>query len=150
MDTDFSYMITFSNLVLKLNNGEDVSEECEQIKSFSPEDQETIVRQLLSMLDRQEGEHESKIVDELKEIAFLDSNYVDDFASMIHLRSDTSDREQKQQILRQIISREGYTKTILETEFWRTLTLITINAGDNDLLEQFIQKLEQAAKSIAE
>ena len=33
MDTDFSYMITFSNLVLKLNNGEDVSEECEQIKS---------------------------------------------------------------------------------------------------------------------
>ena len=150
MDTDFSYMITFSNLVLKLNNGEDVSEECEQIKSFSPEDQETIVRQLLSMLDRQEGEHESKIVDALKEIAFLDSNYVDDFASMIHLRSDTSDREQKQQILRQVISREGYTKTILETEFWRTLTLITINAGDNDLLEQFIQKLEQAAKSIAE
>ena len=150
MDTDFSYMITFSNLVLKLNNGEDVSEECEQIKSFSPEDQETIVRQLLSMLDRQEGEHESKIVDALKEITFLDSNYVDDFASMIHLRSDTSDREQKQQILRQIISREGYTKTILETEFWRTLTLITINAGDNDLLEQFIQKLEQAAKSIAE
>lgn len=150
MDTDFSYMITFSNLVLKLNNGEDVSEECEQIKSFSPEDQETIVRQLLSMLDRQEGEHEIKIVDALKEIAFLDSNYVDDFASMIHLRSDTSDREQKQQILRQIISREGYTKTILETEFWRTLTLITINAGDNDLLEQFIQKLEQAAKSIAE
>lgn len=75
---------------------------------------------------------------------------MDDFASMIHLRSDTSDREQKQQILRQIISREGYTKTILETEFWRTLTLITINAGDNDLLEQFIQKLEQAAKSIAE
>lgn len=150
MDTDFSYMITFSNLVLKLNNGEDVSEECEQIKSFSPEDQETIVRQLLSMIDRQEGEHEIKIVDALKEIAFLDSNYVDDFASMIHLRSDTSDREQKQQILRQIISREGYTKTILETEFWRTLTLITINAGDNDLLEQFIQKLEQAAKSIAE
>lgn len=150
MDTDFSYMISFSNLVLKLNNGEDVSGECEQIKSFSSEDQETIVRQLLSMLEHQENGREREIVDALKKIAFLDSDYVDDFASMIHLRSDTSSREEKQQSLRKIISRKGYTKTMLETEFWRTLTLIAINAGNNDLLEQFIQKLEQAAKNIAE
>ena len=146
MDTDSSFMLTFSNLVLKLNPGEDVSAECEQIKTFSQEDQETIVRQLLNMLDLQESDYESDIVNALKQTDYLDANYVDDFVSMIHLRSDSSTREQKRQILQQIINREGYTKTLLETEFWRTLTLIAINLRDNEMLAQFIERLEQAAQ----
>ena len=73
MDTDFSYMLIFSNLILKLNTGGDCVSECEEIKTFSDQDQESIVMQLLSMLDQRSSENIENIVATLKSIGYLDT-----------------------------------------------------------------------------
>ncbi len=144
MDTDFSYMLTFSNLILKLNTGEDCASECEEIKTFSEQDQESIVMQLLSMLDQRVSEHIEDIVAALKSIGYLDSNYVDDFAEVTGFRSSDMLAEEKIPLIQRIIGRT-YGKTLMEGVFWRTLTLIVVNAGDNALLAQYIEKLEEEA-----
>ena len=138
MDTDFSYMLTFSNLILKLNTGEDCASECEEIKTFSEQDQESIVMQLLSMLDQRVSEHIEDIVAALKSIGYLD------FAEVTGFRSSDMLAEEKIPLIQRIIGRT-YGKTLMEGVFWRTLTLIVVNAGDNALLAQYIEKLEEEA-----
>ena len=144
MDTDFSYMLTFSNLILKLNTGGDCVSECEEIKTFSDQDQESIVMQLLSMLDQRSSENIENIVATLKSIGSLDSNYVDDFAEVTGFRSSDMLAGEKIPLIQRIIGRT-YGKTLMEGVFWRTLTLIVVNAGDNALLAQYIEKLEEEA-----
>jgi hypothetical protein len=48
------------------------------------------------------------------------------------------------ELIQRIIGRT-YGKTLMEGVFWRTLTLIVVNAGDNALLAQYIEKLEEEA-----
>ncbi len=144
MDTDFSYMLTFSNLILKLNTGEDCASECEEIKTFSEQDQESIVMQLLSMLDQRSSENIENIVAALKSIGYLDSNYVDDFAEVAAFRTGGVLAKEKVPMIQRIIGR-NYGRTLMEDVFWRTLTLIVVNAGDNTLLAQYIEKLEEEA-----
>ena len=142
MENDFSYMLAFSKLVLKLNSQQDCTEECEEIKTFSSEDQESIVNQLLSMIDKNNAQDVGNIVSALKKINYLDPLYVDDYVSVV---------EDMRKTVQTIISRpDGYQKTVLEYAFWKNLTLVAVNLQDNELLTSFIQKLEQAAKSIAE
>ena len=118
MDTDFSYMLTFSNLILKLNTGGDCVSECEEIKTFSDQDQESIVMQLLSMLDQRSSENIENIVATLKSIGYLDSNYVDDFAEVTGFRSSDMLAEEKIPLIQRIIGRT-YGKTLMEGVFWR-------------------------------
>ena len=151
MENDFSYMLTFSNLVLKLNNQQDCTEECEEIRTFSQEDQVTIINQLLSMIDKNNAQDVGNIVSALKKINYLDSLYVDDYVSVVEMKAGFKELEDMRKTVQTIISRpDGYQKTVLEYAFWKNLTLVAVNLQDNELLTSFIQKLEQAAKSIAE
>ena len=42
-----------------------------------------------------------------------------------------------------MLSRTGYGKVLMEDIFWQSLTLIAINMQNNDLLAQYIRKMEQ-------
>ena len=42
-----------------------------------------------------------------------------------------------------MLSRTGYGKVLMEDIFWQGLTLIAINMKNNDLLAQYIRKMEQ-------
>ena len=151
MENDFSYMLTFSNLVLKLNNQQDCTEECEEIRTFSQEDQVTIINQLLSMIDKNNANSVENIISALKKIDYLDPFYVDDYVSVVEMKAGFKELEDMRKTVQTIISRpDGYQKTVLEYAFWKNLTLVAVNLQDNELLTSFIQKLEQAAKSIAE
>lgn len=151
MENDFSYMLTFSNLVLKLNNQQDCTEECEEIRTFSQEDQVTIINQLLSMIDKNNANSVENIISALKKIDYLDPFYVDDYVSVVEMKAGLKELEDMRKTVQTIISRpDGYQKTVLEYAFWKNLTLVAVNLQDNELLTSFIQKLEQAAKSIAE
>lgn len=146
MNPDFSFMLTVSKLVLKLNKGEDCSEECEAVKAFSQENMEDVVSQLLNMIEQLVGKGVEKIVEALKKIGYLDETYLNDYVSMTRLRSFDLDLEQSNQLLREIISHPPYGKTMRELSFWRSLTMTAINSRDNELLAQFIERLEQAAQ----
>lgn len=146
MNPDFSFMLTVSKLVLKLNKGEDCSEECEAVKGFAQEELETVVSQLLNMIEQLVGKGVDRIVEALKKIGYLDEKYLDDYVSMTRLRSFDLDLEQSNQLLREIISHPPYGKTMRELSFWRSLTMTAINSRDNELLAQFIERLEQAAQ----
>ena len=151
MENDFLYMLAFSKLVLKLNSQQDCTEECEEIKTFSSEDQESIVNQLLSMIDKNNAQDVGNIVSALKKINYLDPLYVDDYVSVVEMKAGFKELEDMRKTVQTIISRpDGYQKTVLEYAFWKNLTLVAVNLQDNELLTSFIQKLEQAAKSIAE
>ena len=147
MNPDFSFMLTVSKLVLKLSKGEDCSEECEAVKGFAQEELETVVSQLLNMIEQLVGKGVEKIVEALKKIGYLDETYLNDFVSMTRLRSFDLDLEQSNQLLREIISHPPYGKTMRELSFWRSLTMTAINSRDNELLAQFIERLEQAASA---
>lgn len=77
--TEFHYLITFSKLFLKLGMGQDTSEECAAIKSFSEDDQFDIVQQLMERLTEHGIQFAELIVSSIKAIGLLDENYVDDF-----------------------------------------------------------------------
>ena len=84
------------------------------------------------------------IVSSIKAIGLLDENYVDYFFRTIQLRTGTP--EEIKAFLREIISKEDYQgETILDIAYWRSLTLMAINVRDNDLLEQYIVRLEAEA-----
>ena len=142
--TEFHYLITFSKLFLKLGTGQDTSEECAAIKSFSEDDQFDIVQQLMERLTEHGIQFAELIVSSIKAIGLLDENYVDDFFRIIQLRTGT--QEEIKAFLREIISKEDYQgETMLDIAYWRSLTLMAINVRDNDLLEQYIVRLEAEA-----
>ena len=67
------------------------------------------------------------------------------------MKAGFKELEDMRKTVQTIISRpDGYQKTVLEYAFWKNLTLVAVNLQDNELLTSFIQKLEQAAKSIEE
>ncbi len=146
MDSNFSYMLAFSNLILKLNKGEDCSAECEEIKTLSESDKETIVSQLMAMIEKNNTVNSEQIISALKKIDYLDPIYVDDYVSVIEMKQGTKQLEQMRQIVQEILSRQGYTQTVFEYAFWKYLTLIAVNLQDNDLLERFIRKLEEVSQ----
>ncbi len=150
MENDFSYMLTFSNLVLKLNNQQDCTEECEEIRTFSQEDQVTIINQLLSMIDKNNANSVENIISALKKINYLDPLYVDDYVSVVEMKAGLKEFEDMRKTVQIIISRPRYKKAVLEYAFWKNLTLIVVNLQDNELLTSFIQKLEQSAQKFME
>ena len=93
MENDFSYMLTFSNLVLKLNNQQDCTEECEEIRTLSQEDQVTIINQLLSMIDKNNAKSVENIISALKKINYLDPLYVDDYVSVVEMKAGLKEFE---------------------------------------------------------
>ena len=69
-------------------------------------------------------------------------NYIDDFAAVIREPFALSTLKKQQEIVKRI-SRTGYGKVLMEDIFWQGLTLIAINMKNNDLLAQYIRKMEQ-------
>ena len=51
--------------------------------------------------------------------------------------------QERQEIVKRVLSRTGYSKVLMEDIFWQSLTLIAINMQNNDLLAQYIRKMEQ-------
>ena len=93
--TEFHYLITFSKLFLKLGTGQDTSEECAAIKSFSEDDQFDIVQQLMERLTEHGIQFAELIVSSIKAIGLLDENYVDDFFRTIQLRTGTQEEKKE-------------------------------------------------------
>lgn len=141
--TEFHYLITFSKLFLKLGTGQDTSEECAAIKSFSEDDQFDILQQLMERLTEHGIQFAELIVSSIKAIGLLDEKYVDDFFRTIQLRAGT--QEEIKTFLREIINKDYQGETMLDIAYWRSLTLMAINVRDNELLEQYIVRLETEA-----
>lgn len=127
---------------MKLDSGEDFTEECEQIKAMPEEDSWNVLNQLFERIGK-DVENSERVVEAIKKIGDIDPDYVDDFSQAILFRSGERTPQEKAGFIRQLLGRT-YTKTMFMPAFLRSLTLIAINCQDNELLAQLIQKLEQA------
>lgn len=137
--TDINYMLTFANIMQKLESGEDFTEECKQVKAMSEEDQANIAGHLL---DRVVSQEDMRFLAAVEKIEYFDPDFVKDFADSIRVRQGTD--EEKQSFVRRIIERkEPYKLMTMDDVFWKNTTLIAVNCRNNKLLCEFIRKVEQ-------
>lgn len=136
------YTLPILKLFLKLDSGEDFTEECEQIKAMPEEDSWNVLNQLFERIGK-DVENSERVVEAIKKVGDIDPDYVDDFAQAVLFLSEERTPQEKAGFIRQLLGRT-YTKTMFMPAFLRSLTLIAINCQDNELLAQLIQKLEQA------
>lgn len=137
--TQVDFLLIVSQLFQKLENGEDCKKECEQVARMNDEQKEGVSGQLLDRLQARD----SKEVEKLVQVEYLDPNYIDDFAAVIREPFALSTLQERQEIVKRVLSRTGYGKVLMEDIFWQGLTLIAINMKNNDLLAQYIRKMEQ-------
>ena len=113
---------------------------------MSDENKDSITHQLM---DRIASREELMYVDAVLAIGYLDADYVQDFAQAMSAKQ--TDISQKQELVRKVLSRSTpYGKTMMEDVFWKNLTMAAINMKDNELLAQFIRKVEQLRDSVEE
>ncbi len=141
--TQVDFLLTISQLFQKLENGEDCKKECEQISQMNDEQKESVSGQLLDRLQARDSKEVEKLVTAAKRVEYLDPNYIDDFAAVIREPFAPSTLQERQEIVKRVLSRTGYGKVLMEDIFWQSLTLIAINMQNNDLLAQYIRKMEQ-------
>lgn len=142
--TQVDFLLIVSQLFQKLENGEDCKKECEQVARMNDEQKEGVSGQLLDRLQaRDSKEVVEKLVTAAKQVEYLDPNYIDDFAAVIREPFALSTLQERQEIVKRVLSRTGYGKVLMEDIFWQGLTLIAINMKNNDLLAQYIRKMEQ-------
>ena len=141
--TQVDFMLTVSQLFQKLENGEDCKKECEQVAKMNDEQKESVSDQLLDRLQARDSKEVEKLVTAAKQVEYLDPNYIDDFAAVIREPFAPSTLQERQEIVKRVLSRTGYSKVLMEDIFWQSLTLIAINMQNNDLLAQYIRKMEQ-------
>ena len=91
-----------------------------------------------------------KLVAAAKQVGYLDPDYIDDFAAVIREPFASSTLQERQEIVKRVLSRTGYGKVLMEDIFWQSLTLIAINMQNNDLLAQYIRKMEQLRDGLNE
>ena len=138
--TQVDFLLIVSQLFQKLENGEDCKKECEQVARMNDEQKEGVSGQLLDRLQARDSKEVEKLVTAAKQVEYLDPNYIDDFAAVIREPFALSTL---QEIVKRVLSRTGYGKVLMEDIFWQGLTLIAINMKNNDLLAQYIRKMEQ-------
>ena len=141
--TQVDFLLIVSQLVQKLENGEDCKKECEQVARMNDEQKEGVSGQLLDRLQARDSKEVEKLVTAAKQVEYLDPNYIDDFAAVIREPFALSTLQERQEIVKRVLSRTGYGKVLMEDIFWQGLTLIAINMKNNDLLAQYIRKMEQ-------
>ena len=107
------------------------------------EQKEGVSGQLLDRLQARDSKEVEKLVTAAKQVEYLDPNYIDDFAAVIREPFALSTLQERQEIVKRVLSRTGYGKVLMEDIFWQGLTLIAINMKNNDLLAQYIRKMEQ-------
>ena len=141
--TQVDFMLTVSQLFQKLENGEDCKKECEQVAKMNDEQKESVSDQLLDRLQSRDSKEVDKLVAAAKQVGYLDPDYIrEPFAS--------STLQERQEIVKRVLSRTGYGKVLMEDIFWQSLTLIAINMQNNDLLAQYIRKMEQLRDGLNE
>lgn len=141
--TQVDFLLIVSQLFQKLENGEDCKKECEQVARMNDEQKEGVSGQLLDRLQARDSKEVEKPVTAAKQVEYLDPNYIDDFAAVIREPFALSTLQERQEIVKRVLSRTGYGKVLMEDIFWQGLTLIAINMKNNDLLAQYIRKMEQ-------
>lgn len=141
--TQVDFLLIVSQLFQKLENGEDCKKECEQVARMNDEQKEGVSGQLLDRLQARDSKEVEKLVTAAKQVEYLDPNYIDDFAAVIREPFALSTLQERQEIVKRVLSRTGYGKVLIEDIFWQGLTLIAINMKNNDLLAQYIRKMEQ-------
>ena len=141
--TQVDFLLIVSQLFQKLENGEDCKKECEQVARMNDEQKEGVSGQLLDRLQARDNKEVEKLVTAAKQVEYLDPNYIDDFAAVIREPFALSTLQERQEIVKRVLSRTGYGKVLMEDIFWQGLTLIAINMKNNDLLAQYIRKMEQ-------
>lgn len=141
--TQVDFLLIVSQLFQKLENGEDCKKECEQVARMNDEQKEGVSGQLLDRLQARDSKEVEKLVTAAKQVEYLDHNYIDDFAAVIREPFALSTLQERQEIVKRVLSRTGYGKVLMEDIFWQGLTLIAINMKNNDLLAQYIRKMEQ-------
>lgn len=142
--TDVDFMLSFATLMSKLENGEDCTAEYEQIDQMTEENKESISQQLI---DRLVSRGEMQFLPALLRVGYLDADYVQDFADALGAKDITA----KQELVRRVLARtEPYGRVMMDDLFWKNLTLTAINVQDNELLTQFIRKVEQLRDSAEE
>ena len=110
---------------------------------MNDEQKESVSGQLLDRLQARDSKEVEKLVTAAKQVEYLDPNYIDDFAAVIREPFAPSTLQERQEIVKRVLSRTGYGKVLMEDIFWQSLTLIAINMQNNDLLAQYIRKMEQ-------
>lgn len=144
--TDVDFMLTLANLMSKLEQGESCAEQLQEIAKMSDENKDSITHQLM---DRIASREELMYADAVLAIGYLDADYVQDFAQAMSAKQ--TDVSQKKELVRRVLSRTTpYGKTMMEDVFWKNLTMAAINMKDNELLAQFIRKVEQLRDSAEE
>ena len=144
--TDVDFMLTLANLMSKLEQGESCAEQLQEIAKMSDENKDSITHQLM---DRIASREELMYADAVLAIGYLDADYVQDFAQAMSAKQ--TDVSQKKELVRRVLSRTTpYGKTMMEDVFWKNLTMAAINMTDNELLAQFIRKVEQLRDSAEE
>ena len=141
--TQVDFLLIVSQLFQKLENGEDCKKECEQVARMNDEQKEGVSGQLLDRLQARDSKEVEKLVTAAKQVEYLDPNYIDDFAAVIREPFALSTLQERQEIVKRVLSRTGYGKVLMQDIFWQGLTLIAINMKNNDLLAQYIRKMEQ-------
>lgn len=141
--TQVDFLLIVSQLFQKLENGEDCKKECEQVARMNDEQKEGVSGQLLDRLQARDSKEVEKLVTAAKQVEYLAPNYIDDFAAVIREPFALSTLQERQEIVKRVLSRTGYGKVLMEDIFWQGLTLIAINMKNNDLLAQYIRKMEQ-------
>lgn len=147
--TDVDYMLTMSNLICKLEKGEDCSSECGAVQKMEESKKEGIAGQLMDRIARCDGENAERFVQALREVGSLDADYIEDFAAVMQgKRGRESDAKE---LVEKVVARTvPYSKTMMEDIFWQNLTMLAVNCGDNDLLEQYICCIEKLRESAEE
>ena len=141
--TQVDFLLIVSQLFQKLENGEDCKKEGEPVARMNEEQKEGVSGQLLDRLQARDSKEVEKLVTAAKQVEYLDPNYIDDFAAVIREPFALSTLQERQEIVKRVLSRTGYGKVLMEDIFWQGLTLIAINMKNNDLLAQYIRKMEQ-------
>ena len=141
--TQVDFLLIVSQLFQKLENGEDCKKECEQVARMNDEQKEGVSGQLLDRLQARDSKEVEKLVTAAKQVEYLDPNYIDDFAAVIREPFALSTLQERQEIVKRVLSRTGYGKVLMADSFWHGLTLIAINMTNNDLLAQYMRQMEQ-------
>lgn len=136
-ETITNYALPVLKLFTKIANKEDCTAECEQVKALEPQEIEEILKQLFEQIGK-DGFDTKEIVTVIKKIGMVDADYVDDYVTLMAEQTESKIVP----LVKKLLSRKPYKKTILSSKFIRRLTFLAVNTGDTKLLAELIQKIE--------
>ena len=100
--TQVDFLLTVSQLFQKLGKrGGLAKKECEQVARMNDEQKESVSGQLLDRLQARDSKEVEKLVTAAKQVEYLDSNYIDDFAAVIREPFAPSTLQERQEIVQE-------------------------------------------------